>query len=112
MKRHCSTTPVCNPTDLVSQLQLNISNNLSPHELPNIINNTFLEPMQEFYALSDSTPEASMSCDDLSFVALITPELINRERKSLNRSKAPGPDGITYYVGCDLRKWWPNLLDY
>ena len=89
-------TPVSNSTALISQLQLENTDHLdlSPLDLANLINSTFLEPMNNFSALSDTTMEIPPQFDHLPTNALTTPELINHKLNALIRSKAPGPDGI------------------
>ena len=51
VKRLCGMAPTYNPTDFSSQLQYEYADHLSPIDLANLINNTFLEPMKDVCAL-------------------------------------------------------------
>ena len=99
-KRLCGMTPVSKSTVFISQLQLENTDHLdlSPLDLANLINNTFLEPMNNFSALSDTITETPSQTDHFPTNALTTPELINHKLNVLNRSKAPGPDGIPNWI--------------
>ena len=97
-KRLCGMTTVSNSTNFLSQLQLENAENLSPPDLANLINNTFLEPMKDFSALSNTITEFDSQSDDFPLNVLTTPELINHKLNVLNRSKAPGPDGIPNWI--------------
>ena len=99
-KRLCGMTPVSNSTVFISQLQLENTDHLdlSPLDLANLINNTFLEPMKNVSALSDTITETPSQTDHFPTNALTTPEFINHKLNVLNRSKAPGPDGIPNWI--------------
>ena len=94
---------------LFSQLQIDNHDQMSPAEIVNIINDSFLDPMKEYSPLSECDVQSLIdSSEDVSYAQmnLTTPESVYNQLKSLNPGKAPGPDGIANWVWKD----YANIL--
>ena len=85
------STP-CGFETLRTQLQIPGTDSLSPHEIANMINVAFLEPMQTYQSIDPPPPFESIP--DLSQILV---EAISSVLKKLP-NKAPGPDGISYWI--------------
>ena len=89
-------------TDLQSQLQIENTDHLSSSELANLINGTFLEPMNIHHPLRNEdlfTLHQQIPPDPPSVVkAISSPASVLEKLKKLNPSKAPGPDGIPNWI--------------
>ena len=78
----------CGFETLCAQLQIPGTDSLSPHEIANMINVAFLEPMQTYQSIDPPPPFESIP--DLSQISV---EAVSSILKKLPH-KAPGPDGI------------------
>lgn len=78
-------------------IQIENSDHLSSVELANLINNSFLEPMKDFQVLNpaDNLMVSHLGDQDCD---IATPWSTYKKLKSLNTSKAPGPDDIPNFI--------------
>ena len=89
MKTSCSS--------LLSHLQVENIDHLSPYELANLINSTFIEPTKIFNPIREDlfTLDQSMQNDTLM---ITTPISVATKLKNLDSSKAPGQDNIPNWI--------------
>ena len=85
------STP-CGFEALRAQLQIPGTHSLSPHEIANMINVAFLEPMQTYQSIDPPPPFESIP--DLPQISV---EAVSSILKKLPH-KAPGPDGIPNWI--------------
>ena len=92
VKRIAGMSTPCDFETLRAQLQIPGIDSLSSHEIANMINVTFLEPMQAYQSID--LPPPFESIPDLSQVSI---EAVSSILKKLPH-KAPGPDGIPNWI--------------
>lgn len=108
VKRLSGMTPASG-SDTLLPLQIPDTDHLNPIELANVINRSFLEPLNQFNPLSnaDLLPPTTSSILDPPRQQ-ITSESVCRKLKSLNPAKASGPDGIPNWL---LKEYADILAD-
>ena len=93
VKKIAGMTSTAVSDDLRSKLHLYQIDDLHSHEIANLINNAFLEPMQDYQPLQSPVPY------DEQYVSPILSELdICLALKKLNPRKASGPDGLPNWL--------------
>ena len=92
VKRIAGMSTPCGFETLRAQLQIPGTDSLSPHEIANMINLAFLEPMQTYQSIDPPPPFESIP--DLSQISV---EAVSSILKKLPH-KAPGPDGIPNWI--------------
>ena len=74
---------------------------MSPSDIANTIDDSFLDPMKGYRPLNDLDLQMLIdTSEDVSHVDMnmTSPETVHSKLKSLNSGKAPGPDGIANWV--------------
>ena len=92
VKRIAGMSTPCGFDTLRAQLQIPGIDSLSSHEIANIINVKFLEPMQTYQSIDPPPPFESIP--DLSQISV---EAVSSILKKLPQ-KAPGPNGIPNWI--------------
>ena len=95
--KHISGNTAIKSSNLISKLEFVDNESLSPTDIANQINKTFLEPMNEYSPLEAEVPSpipCPSSTNPLSVSVLST----FNKLKSLNPGKSPGPDIIPNWV--------------
>ena len=89
-------------SNLQSQLQVDNIDHLPPKDLADLINSTFLAPMESFNPLTSE--DLQFLCDptlndfSISVVNVTSPTSVLSKLRNLDPSKAPGPDGIPNWI--------------
>ena len=100
VKRISGMTSSC--SNLQSQLPVDNIYHLSPKDLADLINSTFLSPMESFNPLtSEGLPflcEPTPNHFSTSVVTVTSPTSVLSKLRNLDPSKAPGPDGIPNWI--------------
>lgn len=99
-------------TNISSQLQVENTDHLSSTELANFINDSFLEPMKDFCPLTDDDLQIDPSSTSPEIIPdyVTTPLSTFHKLKSLNPSKAPGPDCIPNWILKDYAEILSNPI--
>ena len=87
------SSAVRDPDELMRSLQHISAASLSASDLANLINDTFLSPMQDFTPLSAETFQLPQDYSSAQPFA-VTAHAVYLQLASLNSRKASGPDGI------------------
>ena len=91
--------------NVISQIQAEGIEDLNQIELANVINQAYLEPMEE-YRLPQALPK--LTIDDKSSIPEVTETRIQSLLEKLNPSKACGPDKIPNW----MLKEYANLISF
>ena len=91
------SSAVRDPDELMRSLQHISAASLSASDLANLINDTFLSPMQDFTPLSAETFQLPQDYSSAQPFA-VTAHAVYLQLASLNSRKASGPDGIPAWL--------------
>jgi len=103
VKQISSMTPVSGNDSVLSCLQVDGISQLHEHDIANLINTTFLEPMKPFQKMQPLPPS-----DDDTTPLILTEDVVLSTLAKLSPKKASGPDGIPTWV---LKEYADILAD-
>ena len=95
--KRISGTSAIKQFDLISQMQIESIDNLSPTEIANLINKSFLIPVSNYPPLVAETSLPSM-CPFPTTPLQVSIHSTYIKPKYLNPGKSPGPDGIPNWL--------------
>ena len=96
MKRISGNTAI-KSSNLISKLEFVDNENLSPTDIANQINKTFLEPMNQYSPL-EAEVFSPIPCPSSTTPLSVSLSSTFNKLKSLNPGKSPGPDNIPNWI--------------